>query len=77
MTPCGVIYFNIKLLVFYSKKERYSHLIMVENHWNPLTKSVQHKAVASRSVSVSNNLDVKAIKHVLDLLTKELTRQVR
>jgi len=48
---------------------------VIRYYWNPLTKSVQHKPVASRSISVPNNLDVNAIKRVLDLLTKEFTTQ--
>jgi hypothetical protein len=48
---------------------------IIKYYWNPLTKSVEHKAVASKSISSPNNLDVNAVKRVLNLLSKELTTQ--
>jgi hypothetical protein len=43
--------------------------------WNPLTKSVQQKPVASKSISMPKDLDANTIKNVLNLLTKELSTQ--
>lgn len=50
-------------------------LRIIKYYWDPLTKSVKHIPIASKSITLPEDHDVNAANYILSLLTKDFPRK--